>query len=346
VYRLHDRAGAQHALKVFKKKYRTEAVRRACDELRHFAQMPGMKAAQRDVILPGSSDAQRCEPLGYSVLMPWVAGSTWFDVLSAAQLTTQKGKKLRPYLPVAGALRASKSLLSVLGNLEQIGAAHTDVAPGNVVLELKYTSIQLLDLEDMYTPRTRTGEGVGSPGYQHRSRQSVHCPEGDRYAAAVMSAEMLLLADGDFARLASDEGFFGNNHSDTEAQTRYAAARQWLDHVAPQFSALFDRAWNSRSLSECPGVRQLLEAMPVASPMDVTEVKTSRSTRRSPSPPPERIGKDVIQWEAWGDTQVHLASPETTEDVPSRESKRSLGFLWALLLVIAAVLLLTILGNN
>src|SRR6185436_15116432 len=83
--------------------------------------------------------------LAYAMIMPWIKGRTWFDFLVNA------GSSGRPF-PFATALQLCKRFLEVLASLEKSGIAHTDLSPGNVVLETSSCDVQLLDLEDLYMP--------------------------------------------------------------------------------------------------------------------------------------------------------------------------------------------------
>ncbi len=143
--------------------------------------------------------------------------------------------------------------------------AHTDLSPGNVVFELGSCDVQLLDLEDMYMPAAPGAKvALGSQGYRHpsgdTSGENFWRPEGDRYAAAVLAAEILVLSNRDLARLATDEGFFTDHRLCAQASSRFDEAKALLSKVAPTFAAVFERAWLAETLNECPRVSELYEA--------------------------------------------------------------------------------------
>lgn len=252
VYELRDPAGRRLALKVFRLTYREAALAESGDRLTRLRSLEGMDAAQRQVVLPGDEVARRFPDLEYALLMPWIDGETWTEVLMHGVP-----------LPVGTAIHLCARFLSVIRALERAGASHTDLAGGNVVVQLAPIGVQLLDLEDMYLPGAPppANPRPGSPGYQHRLREPVFCPEGDRYAAAVLAAEILAMANPALTDLGSDTGMFGPTDTDPTGDLAFARADPWLRQVAPVFASAFWRAWHAPRLAECPTIAELHEAI-------------------------------------------------------------------------------------
>lgn len=246
------------ALKVFHRKYQIPDLLTTAQQLSHVENFEGMHAAKRRIILPSDPVVGVYPNLEYAMMMPWIHGKTWYDLLIEAG----KGGL---QLPPATALRLCRRFLEVIAGLEESGMAHTDLSPGNVVFELGSCDVQLLDLEDMYMP-SASGAKVarGSQGYRHPSGdisgENLWRPEGDRYAAAVLAAEVLVLSNQNLARLATDEGFFTDHRFGAHATTRFGEAKSLLSKVAPTFAAVFERAWLAETLGECPRVSELYEA--------------------------------------------------------------------------------------
>lgn len=254
VYQLRRQDGEYFALKVFRNQYRSAYLTGSADHLRKVESLAGLQAAQRRFIPPDDPNAQHYRNLAYAMLMPWIQGKTWYDMLEEAA----KGE----YLPVNTALHLCNQFLVTMAGLERAGVAHTDLSPGNVVIDLDKLSIQLLDLEDMYLPGVRRPPqpSRGSNGYRHyRGDAGEDCwrPEGDRYAAAVMAAEILILAHSELAHRASDEGYFTNHYFSVTGAERYKAAEGWLKQVAPDFAKAFKRAWIASTLKHCPRIGEL-----------------------------------------------------------------------------------------
>lgn len=272
VYQLRDDAGVNYALKVFRKKFRTDGLLASANLLNRFAPLEGMRAARRLVVAPTDNAARHCRDLEYAMLMEWMRGRTWYDVLVEAR---QAGT----HLPLPAAIHVCERFLKVMRGLEAAGIAHGDIAPGNLMVEVAATDVQLIDLEDIYVPGEPAPEqlNMGSNGYRHRSAEqgaNTWCGEGDRYAAAVLAAEMLALAEPQLARRATDEGYFAGHCRSSEGAERYDAARGWLKKTAPDFAALFERTWLSASLAQCPRLAELHAAI----------LPLSSQTQRAPAP--------------------------------------------------------------
>lgn len=254
-YRVRDERGRDHALKVFWKSFREPSVIDACRRLEPLGSLPGFRAAERRVVLPGEPAARMYVDLCYAVRMPWIHGRNWGEVLVP-------GENKEP-LPRATAIYLCQRLLGSLRELESRGCAHTDIASGNVVITPEGSDIELIDLEDLYFPGqpAATYQNCGSPGYAHPSRVSHSCAEGDRYAAAIIAAEMLLLTDAVFAAQGGDSGLFGEDHLSSSSAALFREAEAWLAVSAPDLLGPFRRARASASLADCPRIAELYAAL-------------------------------------------------------------------------------------
>jgi tRNA A-37 threonylcarbamoyl transferase component Bud32 len=263
VYQLRNAAGENYALKVFRKKFRNDSLLASINLLNRFATLEGMRAARRQVIAPTDNAARQCRDLQYAMLMQWVRGQTWYDVLIEARRTGT-------HLALPAAIHLCARFLNVMRGLEAAGIAHGDIAPGNVMVEVAAVDVQLIDLEDIYVPGESAPEqrNTGSTGYRHHSAEqgaTTWCSAGDRYAAAVLAAEMLVLAEPQLARRATDEGYFVGHCQSSDGVERYNAAQGWLKKTAPDFATLFAQAWLSDSLAQCHKLAELHAAiLPVA----------------------------------------------------------------------------------
>jgi hypothetical protein len=226
-------------------------------------------------------------------------------------------------LSSAFAIHLCARFLGVLRSLENAGTSHTDISAGNVVVHLDQPQVQLLDLEDMYLPGSPppTKPRGGAPGYRHPAGESVFCPEGDRYAAAVLGAEILVLAQPEYAGLAGDTGFFGANVLDASGAERYAAVEGWLRDLAPRFADAFARAWHSNALRECPRVAELHDAIEEVArvtelpPVAATTPRTAAKRVHAVTPTPVRTPAQV---------RTPVPAPVSRAPRPSRTAKTPL----------------------
>lgn len=255
VYNLMGPNKSTYALKVFKPKFRSPDLLVAAKQAERFGHLPGMRAAHRIVIGPADREATDCPDLLYSALMPWIGGQTWNDLLIQAE----KGGAV---YGLNVALPLCVKFLQVMTALEQAGTAHTDIAPGNVVVDLQAIDVQLLDLEDLYVPGAPppATQNTGTPGYRHPSAdqgKTTWCAEGDRYSTAIMAAEMVLLANPALRAQLNDNGLFEDRKA-PESSARFNAALPFFKSVAPEFAARIERAWKAPTLENCPRASELL----------------------------------------------------------------------------------------
>jgi hypothetical protein len=290
VYNLRGVNGQAFAFKVFKKTFRTPALLESATLLARFSSMPGMLAASRTVIGPSDQAAIDCGDLLYSTLMPWIPGSTWNDVLMDAE-------RGRQCYGLDTGMRLCARFLGVMEALEKEGVAHTDIAPGNLTVSVKSAEVQLLDLEDIYVPGIPQPpvRNTGTAGYRHPSAdggQTTWCQEGDRFATAVMAAEMLILSNPVLGRQSSDTGYFGGDHTTAVGAQRFDAAYPFLRSTAPEFAEVFHAAWLSASLDRCPPASALHKALASApapkQSVQVPGVEWGAFAAPPPPPPPPR----------------------------------------------------------
>jgi hypothetical protein len=327
VYQLRSERGEYFALKVFRKRYRNPNLLDSVQKLSRIKNLQGLRAAEHRAVEPSEPVARKHRNLEYAMLMPWIHGITWFDVLGQARA---QGYYLDndPRVRKSAAIRLCDRFLEVIEGLEAKRVAHTDISPGNIMVQLDPVDVQLLDLEDMYTPGALPPVELnkGSQGYRHRSGDEGETSwraEGDRYAAAVLAAEMLVLTNLELARKATEEGFFTDHRGAPQGMSRFREAQAWLENTAPEFAVVFERSWFAESLEGCPTIsdlrgpiKELANSMP-SEPI----VTAGRSTTRPVSTPSAGSHPPVV-WESFDDTGSSTGSaPKSTTPQPSNEGK-------------------------
>jgi hypothetical protein len=249
------------ALKVFKRRFRSEHQSTHGARISKLKGLPGLRAAERLVIALDDPAVQKHPDLAYAVFMPWITGSTWFDTLAEAR----SGER---YLEPAVALRLCHAFLSVMTGLAEYGLAHTDVASGNVVIDPQQCTVELIDLEEMFGPGFPQPSQLnrGSPGYAHPETAHPNfggfwSAESDRFATAVLAAEILALADPRLVEIAGTAGGFFDEGELQGDSPRARSLRKHLHLICPPFGALFDRAWTAPTVAVCPSVGELLSTL-------------------------------------------------------------------------------------
>lgn len=260
VYQLIVEPGRQFAaLKVFAPQFRVPRTAYTVGWLYPYSRLPGLQACARTVLTPEDNPDLLAQypDLAYAVLMPWIEGPTWQEVVAS-----------RRSLDPETCAWLARSLVQTLRVLEQNRAAHGNISgadlllPGLAALDsgkqpVEGRVISLVGLENLYGPGLIPPENppTGLPGYAHRnSRVGVWAAEADRFAGAVLVAEMLGWCDESVRTAAAREHYFdpAEIHTDSPRYQllRGTLRRRWGAPVAAAFST----AWHSSRFGECPSL--------------------------------------------------------------------------------------------
>ena len=262
IYVLHDTdQNTYWALKVLKPAYRSEYIERVTDGLAYYRDTHGLYLSHRLCLTKPVYGELISEfpALEYAVLMPWLSWSTWSGLLRSSEASMAYTRN--------DALDLARAMARVLWELERRGCAHTDLAGSNVLYAPGFKQVELLDLEGLYMPGLLPPARMshGSPGYQHRKlgRQGQWSPYGDRFAGAVLLTEMLTwwnpLVRAQTPAHAST--LFLAEELQIAKGPRWQIVRDVLWSLDPAPLALFDQAWASTTLKQCPDFVAWLECL-------------------------------------------------------------------------------------
>ncbi len=326
------------ALKVFKPRFRSPAMVTLADRLRAYSDMPGLKVCQRTVLTPRRhGELLRQHPdLTYSVLMPWISGPTWMQVVM---------RKLA--LRAEQCSELARTTLDVLVSMEERGLAHCDISGSNILIPTladagspdasRGKTVELIDLEQMFSCSLERPEAVpgGSPGYAHVSAPAgIWSSQADRFAGAVLVAEMISWCDERIRGAAWGESYFDPQESQRRSE-RYLLLRQVLSELyGPATAALLERAWFSETLADCPTFAEWLLVLPstdaASTRVEVaTQPSDSRTTRPGWTPDRDELmlaeGSGRKEWMAplWtGSKRIELGE-RLCKDEPQRSEVTS-----------------------
>ncbi len=243
-----------HALKKFKEAFRLKDLVEICDQLARFAAWPGLEVCDRECLHAGRHDdiLSIYPDLEYAVLMPWISGSTWYDmVIGMTPLSRLE------------ALTFAKAAAQVLAAIEEAGLAHCDVSAANMIINPTTQHAHLIDVEDLYAPGFAPPAALpaGTEGYAHRTAsEGLWSPCADRFAGAVIMSEMLAWHSPEIRKKAEDEHYFSQDEMQQDSP-RYRLMRAVLEEVDPRLSELFERAWFSDRLEDCPRLKEWQEVI-------------------------------------------------------------------------------------
>jgi hypothetical protein len=243
-----------YALKKFKDAFRVPELVEVCDSLARFAPWRGLEVCARQCLHYGAHDdaLSQYPDLEYAVLMPWITGSTWYDiVISETPLSRLE------------ALTFANATAQVLASLEEAALAHCDIAAPNIIINGTTGRAHLIDVEDLYAPGFTPPSALpaGTDGYAHLTAgQGLWGPTADRFAGAVLITEMAAWYDPRIRRKAEEEHYF-NGAEMQQDSPHYQLMREVLETLNPPLGELFDQAWFSETLDDCPPLKFWGEAI-------------------------------------------------------------------------------------
>ena len=258
VYRIDSRYGAR-ALKVFKAAYRSQQVALASRNLERFSTLAGMGVCRREVLVPNDQGEYPLgEPdLAWSVVMPWIEGSTWYDII------TEPDPQKRQ-IDIVVMRMVVEQFLNILIQLELNGVTHCDLSPGNLLIRLKPPEIDLIDVEEICANGMNIPENIprGTPGYMHKSAgYGMWHPYADRFAGAILLCEMVCWSSSEFQAAINGDSYFAPNEMQEPCE-RYHLMRQTLINFGGlELAEMFDRCWFSPDLASAPAFWEWARAL-------------------------------------------------------------------------------------
>jgi serine/threonine protein kinase len=271
VYRIKDSDSDQeYALKIMKRRHQDPALEEVCQNLDQFKQMAGLEVCERLCLSPTTAPEAIAQypMLQYAILMPWIQGQSWFDILSSAN--TQK-----PMFDAQQSLQVAFNFSQIIYYLEQQDIAHCDLSAANIILKPNQLQIQLIDVEDLFTPAFLAPGYLpsGTAGYQHQTSSNGQWnANADRFSSAILIGEILGWCHAEVRAVAYGETYF----DPAEMQSKNCQRFEILSHVIAQYdpslATLLHQAWNAESLADCPSVETWHQVLSSLIPNSQTQV--------------------------------------------------------------------------
>lgn len=261
VYQVRERQGNLYALKVFYSAFRSSQIVEQAKHIKPYENLPGLQACSR-IVLTNERNGDLLNKYGdleYAVLMPWVEGKTWNEILISRRLLDADSSRL-----------LAEQFLKTLASMQSNQLAHCDISGSNVIVQLSqesYGRIGLVDLESLYVPGlTRPVIPIsGSAGYvQPQSNDNAWGFEADRFALSILTAEILGWCDEGVRGIAYGEQYFDPKEMQTTCDRflflNEVLRKRWGQPVAD----VFNRAWYSLNNKDCPSAIEWVQALNLA----------------------------------------------------------------------------------
>jgi len=261
VYQVCDADQQPWALKVFKPQYRVPALVQMSRRIEPFSSLPGLQVCQRTVLSATShrSLLRQYPDLTYAVLMPWVAGPTWTEIIGQRRLLT-----------AAQCLQLAQSLAEILTAMEENGIAHCDLSGANILLPgllggNHKQAVALVDIEQMYSPDLSRPRILtsGSAGYGFPAGgEPVWAVEADRFSGAVLLTEILGWCDQRVLDVSYEESYFAPDQLQSTCEQADLIHSVLRDRWGRDLARLFNRAWRATSVGQCATFCEWLTMLP------------------------------------------------------------------------------------
>lgn len=237
------------AFKIFRTKHQDSNLIQTCHILSTL-NLKGLDACKRECITTANSRdlVQQYPEFEYAMLMPWIQGSTWFDIINDPQSPVEQSTSWK----------LAQNVVQVLARLEAQGYSHCDISSGNLIVNMNTGEVNLIDVEDMYGPGLPQPKAFprGSEGYHHPSsrvaQQGQWHAYGDRFASAILLAEILAWHDSRVRQASYSDSFFPDHELQDLDSDRYRLMVSVLRAMKEDIADYFVRAWKSTTLADCP----------------------------------------------------------------------------------------------
>jgi predicted flap endonuclease-1-like 5' DNA nuclease len=296
IYKLREvESGDLYALKVFAHLFRGDGIVQVQTALGDVATLPGMEACKRVLLAAETHPMLIIEypAADRSMLMPWVDGITWQDIIVLGEEAKEDG--VDAPLTLGRCQSLGLDVTHVLAELERAGYAHCDVAGANLIIQLERRATYFVDTEEMYGGEFPVPPvyPAGQTGYRHRrvleTATGQWGPSGDRFAGAILISEILCWHDAKIRKVRDQISFLEEDDpKKPQAWRKEELVNSLAEHYPPEIAELFEAAWRSDSLEGCPPLVEWEAALKAAVPPE------RYPPRLQPTTPPHAAASEPL----------------------------------------------------
>jgi hypothetical protein len=295
IYKIQNiQSGTIHALKIFRPQYQHSYTKENFDYAQNtLSRIPALAWITQRFMINHADDgtllrAKANAFLENAIVMPWLE----FDKITDIRYLLKKG---RLSLTQEDAFKIAQSFFESMHQLELLGIAHGDIASSNILIDARQCAVHIIDIEDFFHDSLVKPSGVidgpgGSQGYRFSASFSSWDVMADRFASAVLIAELLTLHDTDIVSAVQDnrkETTFTQmeldlRHSaDSDSLIRQIEAK--LTAIDVQAGPLFRRAMSAQSLNRVPAITEWMQIFPKETDEDDGDEGDTEETNTGPT---------------------------------------------------------------
>jgi len=188
-----------------------------------------------------------------TVLMPRVTGLDWATLADEIRDGNINPDELQR-------LAICRNLTKLIELLEYVRCCHRDLSCGNVFVDTNTWQVYLIDFDSLYHPSLTMPRATtcGTAGYTSHlawnngnlDPHGTWCEHVDRYALALLNAEVLLVRPG--AQATGEGGMFDQDELRAKSGTGINSLVSQLRAKYPQAATLLQTAVQSSSFADCP----------------------------------------------------------------------------------------------
>ncbi len=311
----------RYALKVFYPEYRDIRLLENTEKLTRFRDLEGFRVAERNLIEPDEYPQllRQYPELTYSVLMPWIQGTVWGNLM----LDPDPAMQPENYFQIA------KTLIRVVNNLEKQGLAHCDLSNNNFIIVNGFSEIQLIDVEDMYAPdmpRPIPDISYGTIGYRTPwiAERGLWGPESDRFSLAILCSEIIAWHNPEIRENRSGNTSFFDEDEIGEESDRFKLMTRYLDSTNTALPGLLEKAWFAKEFAQCPPVSEWFEAVQKIGADNAPELEETLAFDRSATVilnSSEKISGEAESWVVEADQLQQVGFISSIADPASGEAE-------------------------
>jgi len=267
---LSDPSGRLRALKVIRPEFRSPAIIRHAAHLHPLASTPGLAACEQQVFDPEVETQRVAEnpDLAYAVLMPWIPGPAWCDVVA----------QVRP-ISAEVSISIARAFVQTMTAMEELGLVHGALCGENLLLPLMRdgSGIALVSLESMSGPGFSSVAVISedAPGYEHAVSKASgtvrNDANADRVAGAILIGEILGWCSPSVRGAAAGDSFFREDEIGSATERYVLLTRSIEEKWGKGLAQLFRKAWMAQRPADCPTFGQWLIALQNAAPGETSE---------------------------------------------------------------------------